>query len=97
MPPTEGLIAANEFCKYHNVQLTFISILADAGLTEIVNIEETPYIPEAQLEPLERMVRLHDELDINPGGIETIIHLCERIKILHQKIRRLENEISILR
>lgn len=67
-----NLISASEFCVYHNIEYTFISNLKEFGLVEIVQVQQTDYIPEDQLEKLERMIRLHRELEINPEGIDTI-------------------------
>lgn len=86
----QKLISATEFCAIHNVEFAFIQSLEETGLIEIQTIEESGFIPVSQLPELERMVRLHNELDINLEGIDTINHLLNRI-------RELQNEMIILR
>ena len=91
----EHLIAASEFCAGHQIEVTFIEDLAQHGLIEIATIEEQLAIPYTQLPSLEKMVRLHYELDINLEGIETIFHLLDRIEALQQEMRDLQKKIGV--
>jgi hypothetical protein len=43
---------------------------------------------------LEKIVRLHFELDINLEGIETIAHLLERMEGMQEKIVQLTNRLK---
>ncbi|MDB5109889.1 MAG: MerR family transcriptional regulator [Mucilaginibacter sp.] len=92
---TEHLIAANDFCMYHQVEYTFINSLKDAGLVQITFINETTYIPESELQKLEKMIRLHNELEINIPGIEAITHLLEKIEQLQEDTQGLKNRLRM--
>lgn len=89
----ENLISATEFCANHNIEISFIRSVQETGLIEITTIEETIYIPENQLQELERIVRLHFELDINLEAIEAINHLLMQINHLQDEITVLKNKI----
>ncbi|SEM59418.1 MerR HTH family regulatory protein [Mucilaginibacter gossypiicola] len=91
---TAELIAANDFCVYHNVEYTFITSLHEAGLVEITIINETTFIPQAELQKLEKLISLH-ELDINIAGIEAISHLLERVEKLQEDMRYLKNRLRL--
>lgn len=91
----KNLIPANEFCVYHNIEISFIYSLHEIGLIEITTIEETAFIPAMQLLELEKMVHLHYELDINLEGIETITHLLHRINDMQNKITTLNNRLRL--
>jgi hypothetical protein len=91
---TAGLIATNDFCTYHQVEYTFIDSLSDAGLIEIKVIGQKSFIPESELQKLERMIRLHHELDINLAGIEAITHLLQRVENMHEEMRLLRNRLQ---
>ncbi len=69
---TENLIALEEFCASHNIEISFISSLQQTGLIEITRIMETGFIDSGQLKKLEKIVNFYYELDINLEGIETI-------------------------
>ena len=90
---TTGLIATNDFCTYHHVEYTFIDSLSEAGLIEIRVIDQKNFIPETELQKLERMIRLHHELDINLAGIEAITHLLQRVEGMHEEMRLLRNRL----
>jgi chaperone modulatory protein CbpM len=90
----KGLIAANDFCTYHHVEYTFVRSLNEAGLVELTVIDQADYIPETQLQQLERMVRLHNELEINLAGIEAISHLLQRLENIQEEKRQLRNRLN---
>ena len=92
---TATLISTNDFCTWHQVEYTFISSLREAGLVEITIVNKTEYIPETQLQKLERMVRMHQDLDINLAGIEAITHLLDRFEAIQQDMRTLKNKLRI--
>jgi chaperone modulatory protein CbpM len=89
------LISADEFCKNHNIGISFIRSLQETGMIEITTIEETGYIHSSQLQELERIVNLYYDLDINLEGIETIKHLLRRINSMQDEITGLRNRLRL--
>lgn len=87
------LIATQEFCTRHNIEVSFIHSLEETGLIEIKTIEQTGFIPLSQLQQLEKMVHLYYELGINLEGIDTITHLLERITDLQDQVTDLKNKL----
>ena len=92
---TASLTPARDICTYHNVDYTFITSLQDAGLIEITLVNETTYIPQTELQKLEKMIRLHHELEINIAGIEAINHLLERMEYIQDEMRSLKNKLRL--
>jgi len=92
---TRNLIAINEFCTSHNIEISFINSLHQTGLIEITNIEETGFIDVSQLGHLEKIVRFYFDLDINLEGIETINHLLERMQMMQNEIITLKNRLRL--
>jgi hypothetical protein len=90
-----NLIPANEFCASHNIEISFIESLQEAGLIETTTIKETEYINENQLYELEKIVRLYYELNINLEGIDTIFHLLQRINDMQDEITLLRNRLRL--
>lgn len=87
----EDLIAAADICLYHNVEYTFISSLGDAGLIALKFVDHDVYLPQNELFKLEKMIRMHLELDINLAGIEAISHLLQRVEQMQEELRILKN------
>ena len=92
---TENLVAVNEFCINHNIEVSFVSALEQTGLIEIAVVEETAFIDTDQLRQLEKFIRLHYDLDINIEGIETITHLLRRIDDMQDEITSLRNRLRL--
>jgi MerR HTH family regulatory protein len=92
---TKHLIALNEFCVSHNIDISFISSLQQTGLIEITSIKEGGFIEADQLRQLEKFIRFYYDLDINLEGIETITHLLQRINALQDEILTLKNRLRI--
>ena len=92
---TEYLIAVDEFCAIHNVDVSFISSLKQTGLIEVTTIQEAGFIDAGQLKQLEKFIRFYYELDINLEGIETITHLLQRINNLQDEVIGLRNRLRL--
>src|SRR3989339_1173790 len=92
---TEKLIAINEFCTSHNIDVSFISSLQHTGLIKITTIEESVFISLSQLQHLEKFIRLYYDLDINIEGIESIAHLLQRVNSMQEEIIALKNRLRL--
>lgn len=92
---TEYLIAVDEFCANNSIEISFISSLEQNGLIKIITIQEAGFIDAAQLQQLEKYIRLYYELDINLEGIETITHLLRRIDLMQDEIIQLRNRLRL--
>lgn len=90
---TDQLIAIDIFCTNYNVEYSFVQSLGEAGLIDTVIIQETKYIHIPQLQKLERIIRLHDDLDINLEGIEVVHHLLKRVEMMQSEILTLKNRL----
>ena|ERR1700712_3506817 len=92
---TENLITVNDFCVYHNVEYTFIDYLADAGLVKVTTVNKTNCIPLDEIQKLERLVRLHNELEINEPGLATINNLLQKLEDMEQEMSDLRNKLKV--
>jgi len=91
---TEDMIVLDEFCAGHQLEISFIRSLEEHGLIEIVMVNETQYVPHNELPKLEQIVRLHQELNINPEGIDVVNNLLQRIENMQNEITALRNRLN---
>jgi hypothetical protein len=89
------LVAIDEFCASHKIEISFISSLHESGLIELTTIRESEFIEVDQLQKLEKFIRLYYELDINLEGIETINYLLQRINSMNDEISHLRNALRL--
>jgi len=88
------LVMLNEFCASHQVEISFIESLQEYGLVETVISGQSLCIYATELPKLERIVRLHRELDINPEGIDVINQLLKRLEDMQHEIITLRNRLE---
>jgi len=91
----ENLVRATEFCKHHSIEMNFIYSLQEYGLVEMSSEGEEIFIPADQLCTLEKMVRLHYELDINMEGIDVIQHLLHKLETTQDEIVQLKHKLKL--
>ena len=91
----ENFIPAKVFCEVYNVDVTFINSLNEIGLISIVVFEEVDYIEKEKIKELEKMIRLHYELDINLEGIEAISHLLKKVDTLQDEVLALRTKLKL--
>jgi hypothetical protein len=73
--------------------MAFFTHLNELGLIEIKTIEETHYLHPDKINAIEKMIRLHHELDINPEGIDAIFHLLDKLEVLENELMALRNKL----
>jgi chaperone modulatory protein CbpM len=91
----DDMIRMESFCMVYEVEPAFLHILEESGLLEIVHEQDVEFITAASLEQVDKLLRLHRELDINAEGLEAIAHLLQKISALQNEICRLQNRLSI--
>jgi chaperone modulatory protein CbpM len=87
------MIILEEFCASHRVEISFIHSLEENGLIETVAVNQALYIASNDLPKLEQITRLHQDLNINPEGIDAVNHLLNHIEEMKQEIAHLRNRI----
>ena len=91
---TENMIVLDEFCSNHEVEVSFIRSLEEYGLIETIVVNKTVCVRGNELSKLEQIVRLHQELNINPEGIDAINILLKRIESMQNEITALRNKLD---
>lgn len=87
------LIPASEFCIHHKVEINFIHSLQQYGLIEIISEEGNEYLEEEKLNELEKIMSLHNELNVNMEGIDVVLHLLEQLEQTQKEINSLRNQL----
>ncbi|MBK0383987.1 hypothetical protein I5M32_13545 [Pedobacter sp. SD-b] len=91
----ENYIPIATLCTHYNVEMSLIKDLDDNGLIPIIQIEKSPCIHQDFISSLEKMLRLHEDLQINVAGIDTIFNLLNRVEAMQLELRSLKNRLKI--
>lgn len=92
---TRDLILIEHFCANHEIELSFIDSLQTFGLIEVIIQDDNKYLHQEQLKDVEKMMRMHYDLDINLEGIDVISHLLKRIDSLQHELRVTQNRLKL--
>ncbi|MBC7885915.1 MAG: chaperone modulator CbpM [Saprospiraceae bacterium] len=90
-----NLIALNELCVHYKVETSFFKNLNDIGLIEIHTIKETLYIDQQKLNDLEKMMRLHHDLEVNMEGIDVVFNLLQKVFDLEAELNKVKKRLLL--
>ena len=88
------MIVLNDFCASHQIEVSFIQSLEEHGLVQTVIVDQSICVRANELPKLERIVRLSQELSINPEDLDVIDHLLNRIETMQHEISELKNRLD---
>ncbi|MAP56089.1 MAG: MerR family transcriptional regulator [Altibacter sp.] len=88
-------ITVTQLCTSHEIDTSFVSSLHDMGLIQLARIEDHQCIHKEAVHEVERMIRLHRDLDVNPEGIDVIFNLLEKVETLHEELNSLRNRLKL--
>jgi len=89
------LIPAQTLCSHYNIEISFVDALNRMGLIKIEIIEQNQYIHQDQIGNLEKIIRLHNELNVNLEGIDVVLNLLEKERELRDEIDALKKRLRL--
>ncbi|WP_372792362.1 chaperone modulator CbpM [Lutibacter sp.] len=90
---TKNFILLNNLCTHYDVEMSFFNSLNEFGLIEIISVEETQYIHHDKISDVEKMIRIHQELNVNIEGIDVVLNLLEKIEELQKELIITKNKL----
>ena len=90
---TQNLISIQRFCEHYNIPVKFINELKEYELIEIIVTDSQDYIRITEINEVEKMIRLHYDLNINLEGVDVIYNLLNQVDSLKKEITDLENKL----
>jgi hypothetical protein len=89
----QQLIPAQEFCLHHQVEIEFIYSLREYGLIRVINNEGNEYLSSEELNELEKIIRLHYDLNVNMEGIDVVLNLLRQLEDTQHEMNELRNQL----
>ncbi|WP_194850469.1 chaperone modulator CbpM [Nonlabens antarcticus] len=91
----QAMIPAQTICLHYNVEFSFVDTLQKMGLIHVEIIEQTQFIHKDQISDLEKIIRLHNELEVNLEGIDVVLNLLQKEQELRKELHSLKNRLRL--
>lgn len=89
----QDLILIRTLCVHYKVEVSFFKELDNHGLIEIEVLDNDEFIHEESIGNLEKMIRIHRELNVNIEGIDVVFNLLQKEIQLREEMQELRNKL----
>jgi len=86
-------VSVQQFCVHYDIPQEFIDSLSNFELIELIEKESNKYILIDDINRVERLMRMHYDLNVNFEGLDIINNLLQQITNLQNDIELLKNDI----
>lgn len=92
---TENFIPINTLCQHYKVEINFFNTLDENGLIEIQFVDNIQYVHKESIYEIEKIVRMHKDLEVNIEGIDVVLNLLQKIEALQAELLRVRNRLLL--
>lgn len=90
----ENYILLQDFCEVTKAKPEFLMQLFEHDLIQHITYNNTPAIHQKELPTIERMLRLHYDLNVNIEGLQIITHMREKMMLLQEEILLMKRKLK---
>lgn len=91
----QDLILVEKLCSHYKIELSFFDALNNSKLIKIETFEQHKFIHKDEIGNLEKMIRLHKELNVNIEGIDVVFNLLKKEMKLRKELNALKNRLRL--
>lgn len=91
----EKFIPIDQLCTLYKVEMSFFSNLNEFGLIRVETIEKSLCVHQDQIYDIEKMIRMHKDLNINFEGIDAVYNLLKKINELQLELTDIKNKLRL--
>jgi len=91
----KDFIPVIQLCSHYKVEISFFNELNEVGLIEITTIEQSLYLHQDGINDVEKMIRIHRELNVNTEGIDVVFNLLQKVDDLQNELNNVQNRLRL--
>ena len=91
----QNLILIETLCVHYEIEVSFFNDLDNIGLIQIETIDQKLFIHEDKISRLEKMIRIHQELNVNIEGIDVVFNLLQKVDQLQSELISVNNRLKL--
>lgn len=92
---TEKYIPVVQLCNLYQIEVTFFYELNDLGLVELISRDNDFFLHEETLFKVERILRIHQELNVNMEGIDVVLNLLDKVDKLQDEVHVMKSRLRL--
>ncbi len=92
---TENFIPVNILCTHYKVEISFFNSLDEIGLIEVLEIEQGKYVHKDSIYDIEKILRMHQDLQVNVEGIDVVLNLLHKIDALQSELKSVRSRLLL--
>jgi chaperone modulatory protein CbpM len=92
---TPHFIPIETLCTHYEIEVSFFSSLSETGLIRLEILGQTRCLHEEHIPGLERMIRLHRELNLNTEGIDVVMNLLGKMDDLKEELEVTKSRLRL--
>ena len=92
---TINFIPLVQLCSHYEVETSFFNALNEAGLIEITTVKKVSCLHQDKVNDVEKMIRIHHELNVNIEGIDVVFNLLNKVDDLQSEINAVRNRLRL--
>lgn len=87
-------IVVSQLCKHYQVPQSFFSTMHEKAWIELILVEEVSCVHQDELPKIEKILRLHQSLDIHLDSMDIVLQLLEKVEDLQSEIISLKKTLK---
>ncbi len=91
----KDFIPVVQLCSHYKVEVSFFNELSEVGLIDITTIEQTSCLHQDKISDVEKMIRIHNELNVNIEGIDVVFNLLQKMDSLQNELNTMQNRLRL--
>lgn len=91
----ENYISVHHLCEMYQAKISFFRELDDQGLLEIETLEDSLFLHKDRLHEVDRIIRIHRELNVNIEGVDVVLNLLNRMEKLKDELSRVQSRLRL--
>jgi hypothetical protein len=91
---TAEYVLVSQLCTHYQVEQSFFSLLHENGWIETIVLEETTCVHQDALPKIEKILRLHQNLELNIEGIDVVLNLLDKIETMQEELQVVKSKLK---
>ena len=91
----QNLVKIETLCAHYELDISFFDALDNIGLISIETKETIKFIEKDKIGEVEKMIRFHQDLNLNLEGIDVVFNLLQKVDELEQELQSVKNRLRL--